>query len=159
MTFLTLAGATSFGFLSVIKGRKRVPSEKSSRVEHAPLNLRSFFGWNDDQWFSEWQSHLGSEQMEIVCRIRAIDNLHVGVFQDILVVVINTIERNDIILVTHLQKSLHSGWRVLGTVTIVAMGQKHDETISNIPFRLSRDNELINNNLCAIGKVSKLSLP
>ena len=30
---------------------------------------QELFGSNDDQWLSKWQSHVSSEQMEIICSV------------------------------------------------------------------------------------------
>ena len=48
---------------------------------------------------------------------------------------------------------------MFGTRTIVAMGQEHDETILHVPFRFTRNEELINNYLCTVGKITELCLP
>ena len=97
--------------------------------------------------------------MEVICSSWTINDLHILLFQDILVDIVDSIVWNYIILITKLEESFHSWWRMFWTLSIISVRQKHYKTILHIPFCLSRTNELINNYLSSIGKITKLSLP
>lgn len=45
------------------------------------------------------------------------------------------------------------------TIAIISVRQKHHKTIVNVPFSFSRHNELINDDLSTVGKVTELCLP
>jgi len=63
------------------------------------------------------------------------------------------------LLVAELEPPLQSAGRVLWTLAVVAMWQRHDQTGSLQPLGLSRSDELINDTLGVVGKVTELSLP
>ena len=44
-------------------------------------------------------------------------------------------------------------------VSIETVGKKHDKTVVNVPFSLTRSDELVNHNLSAISKITKLGFP
>ena len=48
---------------------------------------------------------------------------------------------------------------MLGTLSIITMRKKHDETTLSQPLRFPRANKLIDNDLCRVRKVTKLRLP
>lgn len=62
-------------------------------------------------------------------------------------------------LVTELEESLHSAGTVLGSLSIVTVGHAHDQAGSLEPFDLSRSDELINDTLRVVGKVTELCFP
>src|SRR5699024_7763471 len=64
-----------------------------------------------------------------------------------------------IIISTQLQETLNARRRVLGTLPLVTMGQHQGKATVTAPFGLTRRDELVNNNLGTIGKVTELSLP
>lgn len=63
---------------------------------------------NNDEWLSKWHSHLSSQDVEVVGSSGTIDDLNVCLLQDVFVVVVHSIEWNELILVTKLQVSLSS---------------------------------------------------
>src|SRR6202046_5645855 len=58
-----------------------------------------------------------------------------------------------------LQEALHASGGVLGTLTVVAMGKKHDDSGEQAPLGLAGCDELIDDALCAVDEVAKLGLP
>jgi len=100
-----------------------------------------------------------SEQMEIIGSCCRIANLHVDFLQNVKVVVIFTVFWDEFILVTEDQVSFSSAWGVLWALTIIAVWQKHNEAILDVPFGFSTTYELINNNLGTICKITELSFP
>ena len=61
--------------------------------------------------------------------------------------------------VSQLQISFDSARRVLWTLAIITVRQKHNKTVLDIPLGLTTCDELVNHNLTSISKVSKLSFP
>ena len=59
----------------------------------------------------------------------------------------------------HLQESLWSSRAVLWAHALHPMGQQHDQPALPDPLALTTCNELINDALGSVGKVSKLSFP
>ena len=78
--------------------------------------------------------------MEEIGRRRAIDDLHV-------------------ILGAELQEALETSGRVLGPLSFVAVRQEADEPRHAQPLALARGDELIEDDLCAVGEISELRLP
>src|SRR5262249_30636694 len=78
--------------------------------------------------------------MEIVCRGRTIRHLHV-------------------VFGAELEIALEPGRGVLRPLPLVAMRQKTDKTRHPEPLALAGGDELVKNNLCAVGKITELSLP
>jgi hypothetical protein len=63
------------------------------------------------------------------------------------------------VLVAELEVSFETSGRVLRTLTIVTVGQRHNKACSLHPLNLTRGDELVDDTLGVIGKVTKLSLP
>jgi hypothetical protein len=61
--------------------------------------------------------------------------------------------------VSQLQISFDSARRVLWTLAIITVRQKHNKTVLHIPLGLTTCDELVNHNLTSISKVSKLCFP
>jgi len=97
--------------------------------------------------------------MEIVGGGRTIDNLHVGAFQNIGSRGGGYVSWDSAVLISQLQESFHSAWRVLWTVSVESVRKKHNKTVFHVPLGLTRAEELINDNLSSVGEISKLSLP
>ena len=97
--------------------------------------------------------------MEIVGGSGAIGNLKVGFTKDVPVAVVDPIERDLVILIGELQESLSSRGRMFWTLPVKTVRKEHDKTVFDVPFGLTRRDELINDNLCSVGKITKLSLP
>lgn len=88
---------------------------------------------------------------------RWVDNLHVAV----LMLSVQLLRRrvDSWFIVTQLQESLHSSRRVLWSLTIVTVRQVEHQTRSLQPFPLSGSDELIDDTLSIVGKVTELRLP
>lgn len=109
------------------------------------------------QRLSESSVHLSSVQMEDVGGGSGVSNLDVAV----LVLSLKLIGRGEVerILVSEQQVSLNSSGRMLGTLSIVSVGQRQNQAGSLRPLGLGGGNELINDDLGSVGEVTKLSLP
>lgn len=95
--------------------------------------------------------------MEDVGRLCKVSNLHIA----ILVLTLELLRRweDSRVFVAKLQVSLHAARRVLRALTIVTMGQVHDKATSLKPLDLARGDELIDDALCVVGEIAKLSFP
>src|SRR5690606_32445750 len=60
---------------------------------------------------------------------------------------------------TQLQKALQSGTAVLRTLAFIAMRKQHHNATGLLPLALSTADELVNDYLCAVGKITKLCVP
>src|SRR6516162_2825580 len=58
-----------------------------------------------------------------------------------------------------LEVALDAGAGVLGPLAFVSMGEKHDEAGEQLPLVFAGDDELIDDDLCAVGEVAELRLP
>src|SRR5688572_30898321 len=97
--------------------------------------------WREhDAWLTERPGYLPPEQVEEVCGSCRIRHDH-------------------IILRRLLQKSFGPATGVLRSLTLIAMRQKHNQSVHSLPFRFCAGDELINNHLCSIYKVTKLRFP
>ena len=97
--------------------------------------------------------------MEVVGSGGRHNNAHVNLLDDVLVVVADAIFGNELVLVAKLQVTLSATRRVLRAGTVVTVRQKHHETVLNVPLGLTRADELIDDDLSAISKVTELRLP
>ena len=84
--------------------------------------------------------------------------MHIDFFNFVDVLVVASVG-DGIVLVAELEISFHAGGRMLRTLTVIAVRQQHDQAIMNVPFGFARYNELIDNDLSSIGKITKLGLP
>ena len=64
-----------------------------------------------------------------------------------------------VLLGAELKKTLESGAGVLGSLSLVAMGKEHDERTGTQPLGLRGADELVDDDLGAVGKVAELGLP
>lgn len=100
---------------------------------------------------------LATDHVEHVGRASHIDNLHVAVLVLAVQLVLGWVRPG--FLVAKLQPPLHSSRRVLRTLTIITVGQREDKTGTLQPLGFTSSDELVNDTLCVVGKVTKLSLP
>lgn len=100
---------------------------------------------------------LATQHVEQVGRVGHVDDLHVAV----LVLAVELVLRGEDtgLLVTELEVTLHTARGMLGTLTVVTVRKRQDQTRALQPFRLSRCNELVNNTLSVVGEVTELSFP
>jgi len=115
------------------------------------------FGEEDNEGLAVLAVHLAAENMEQVGRRGHVGDLHVAV----LVLTDKLLTSGEItgILVAELKVSLETSRRVLGTLTIVTVGQRHDKTGSLHPLDLTRSDKLVDDTLSVVGKVTELGLP
>ncbi|QTK80393.1 hypothetical protein AT6N2_C2847 [Agrobacterium tumefaciens] len=95
---------------------------------------------HQDQRLAEVALHLAAQDVEVVCRRRAVGNLHV-------------------VFGAHLQPALQTGGRVFRTLTFVAMRQKADQTGHAKPLAFTRRDELVEHDLSTVGEVAELGFP
>lgn len=100
---------------------------------------------------------LATQNVEQVGRAGHADDLHVAVL--VLAVELVTLGEDTGLLIAELQPTLHSTGRVLRTLAIVTVGKRNNQTGALQPLGLSSSNELINDTLSVVGKVTELSLP
>lgn len=95
--------------------------------------------------------------MEHVGWLRKVSDLHVA----ILVLTVELVRGWEYawIFVAELEIPFHTSGGVLRTLTIVTMGQAHDQTGSLQPLHFTRSDELVNNALSVVGKVTELRFP
>lgn len=65
----------------------------------------------------------------------------------------------DIVLRTELQKPAQVTVRMLGALSFITVGKEHDQTVSPVPFGLTRGDKLIDDHLGSVGKITKLGFP
>ena len=65
----------------------------------------------------------------------------------------------DVVLGAELEEPLEPGAGVLGPLPFVAVRQEHDQPAGPAPFRLGRGDELVDDDLGAVGEVAELGLP
>jgi hypothetical protein len=111
----------------------------------------------EDERLAELSVHLTTEKMEQVGWSSWISNLHVAVLMLSLQLLWGWEDTR--ILVAELEVSLNSGRGVLWSLSIVTVWQRHNNAGSLEPLALTRGNELINDALSVVGKVTELSLP
>lgn len=89
--------------------------------------------------------------------LRRIDDLHVAVLMLASQLLFRGV--NVWMVVAQLQEALKASTRVLRSLSIIAMGQAHDQATPLQPFPLPRSDELVDDTLGVVGKVAELSLP
>lgn len=102
---------------------------------------------------------MSPEQVEVVGCVRRNHDLHVGTLENVFVVVSSSVAWHKVVLVAKLQVPLSPAGTVLGTGPIIAVRQEEHETVLNVPLGLSGDDELIDDDLSSIGKVTELGFP
>ena len=89
--------------------------------------------------------------------LRGVDDLHVAVLVLTLDLLRCGVDMR--VVVTQLQEPLDTSTRVLWALTIEAMRQAHDKTSALQPLPLSRGDELVDDALRVVRKVTELRLP
>ena len=84
--------------------------------------------------------HLAAQGVEVVRGRRAVRNLH-------------------IVLGAHLQIALKPGRRMFRTLTFIAVRQQHHEAVGAQPLGLARGDELVDDDLRAVGEIAELGFP
>jgi hypothetical protein len=106
---------------------------------------------------AELAVHLATDNVEDVGRLSHADNLHVAVL--VLAVQLVSTGEHARLLVAKLQPALHTTGRVLRTLTIVTVGHGDNQAGTLQPLGFTGGDELINDTLSVVGKVTELSLP
>ncbi len=65
----------------------------------------------------------------------------------------------DVVLCGELEVTLHAGAGVLGALAFVAVGEEHDKAGEQAPFDFAGGEELVDDDLGAVGEVAELGLP
>lgn len=92
---------------------------------------------------------LGGSRAEAQAEVRLLHNFSVS----------QVVRRVLIVGITELQESFDTAGRVLGTSTIVAVRQEHDQARLDVPLGLGRSHELVDHDLGTVGEITKLSFP
>ena len=82
--------------------------------------------------------HLTAQQMEVLCRRRAVANLNV-------------------VFGAELQEAFDPGARVFRALAFESMRQQQHKSARLIPFRFGGDEELVDDDLCAVDEIAKLA--
>ena len=97
-------------------------------------------GGHDDQRLAELAVQLAAQHVVVAGRGGAVDHL-------------------DVVLAAELQEAFRTRRGVLGPLALVAMGQQHDQARHAQPLGFARDDELVDDDLGAVGEVAELRLP
>jgi hypothetical protein len=106
---------------------------------------------------AELAVHLATKNVEDVGGLSHADNLHVAV----LMLAVQLVSSGEYarLLVAKLQPTLHTTGRMLRTLAIVTVGQRDNQTRTLQPLGFTSSDELVNDALRVVGKVTELSLP
>ena len=97
-------------------------------------------GRHDDERLAEGPVHLPPQNVEVLGRRRDVTDLHVATG-------------------TELKEPLETGTAVLGTLAFVTVREQHDEMAGALPLRLGRGDELVDDDLSAVGEIAELRFP
>jgi hypothetical protein len=95
--------------------------------------------------------------MEVVRSRGGVDYLHIDVFEAIKEILLISWEH--LILVAKKKVSLRSARGMLWAVSIITVRQEENKTVLDVPLGLSRTQELIDDDLGTVCKVTELGLP
>ena len=98
------------------------------------------FWRENDQRLAPRAARLPSQHVEVLRRSGGLADLHV-------------------VFGGELQEAFESRARMLRSLAFVAVGQQHHDSRREIPFVLASADELIDDHLGAVGKISELSFP
>src|SRR6187402_587504 len=139
-----LAGADEdalwiFGFVireDVLELRSGEVRNRRDSIRMAQHALRC----EDDERLAERRQRLAAEQVEVLRRVRRLRDDHV-------------------VRGTELQIAFDACGGVLRSLAFVAMRQKHDDAREQMPLGFARSDELVDDDLRAVGEVAELRLP
>src|SRR5882762_2245801 len=97
-------------------------------------------GREDDEWLAPRTARLPAQHMKILGSRRRLANLHV-VFRG------------------ELHEALQARAGMLWSLALVAVRQKHHEPRRKVPLVLARADELVDDDLCAVGEIPALRFP
>jgi hypothetical protein len=109
-------------------------------LRNRELVAQQRFRRHHDERLSDLPPHLPPQHVEIICRRRAVDHLHV-------------------LFGAELEIALEPRRAVLGPLPFVAVRQEHDEARHAQPFRFAGGDELIDDDLGPVGEIAELRLP
>lgn len=110
-----------------------------------------------DERFAELAVHLSAQDVESIGGCGEDGDLHVAVLM--LALELLWRRKDAWVFVAELQEAFHAARAVFRALAIVAVRQAHHETRSLEPFHLARSNELVNDALSIVGKITELSFP
>jgi hypothetical protein len=114
-------------------------------------------GEEEDERLAELAVDLATEDVEQVGRGGHAGNLHVAVL--VLTVQLVSLGVRTGLFVAKLEPTLHTSGRVLRTLAIITVGQRHNQTGTLQPLGFTGGDELINDTLSVVGEVTELSFP
>lgn len=106
---------------------------------------------------AELAVQLPSQDVEQVSRSGRVSNLHVAVLMLSVKLVGRRVDSG--LLVAKLEITLHSARRMFRALSIVTVGKRHDKAGTLEPLGLAGGDELIDDTLSIVGKVTKLGFP
>ena len=109
------------------------------RRDRMPVAQQALWG-HHNQRAPQWSDHLPPQQVKELGRRGRDTNLHV-------------------VVAAQLQEPLEPGGGMLRTLTLHPMGQKECQAAQPLPFGFSAADELVNNDLSAIGEIPELGFP
>src|SRR6516225_2959184 len=109
-------------------------------LRHHSLMADEALRRHQDQRLADLALELTAQDVKIVRRRGAIGDLH-------------------IVLAAHLQEALQARGGMLGALAFIAVGQQADEARHAQPFALAGGNELVEDDLGAVGEIAELRLP
>ena len=112
----------------------------ASDVEVAARVAQQALGRHDDQRLAPLPQHLPAQQVEVLRRRRRLDDL-------------------DVVLGAQLQEALDARARMLRPLPFVAVRQQHTRPLRALPLVLAGGDELVDDDLRAVGEVAELRLP
>lgn len=114
-------------------------------------------GEEEDKRLAEITVNLPTEDVEVVRWSRGVDNLHVA----ILMLTLNLFLSGEVVgmIITQLQETLNSSTGMLRALTIITVGEVNNQTGTLQPFPFASRNELVNDTLGVVGKVTELRFP
>ena len=118
----------------------KAPEVNSSRCEEAADRRSSCLGVKAMRRLTRALVGLRAQHVEVVRRRGGLDDPHV-------------------VLGGQLQVTLDARARVVGSLTLIAVGEEHDERAALAPLLLGRADKLVDDRLRAVGEVSELGLP
>lgn len=114
-------------------------------------------GEEEDKRLAEVTVNLATKDVEVVRWSRGVDNLHVA----ILMLTLNLFLGGEVVgmVITQLQETLNSAAGMLRALTIITVGEVNNQTSTLKPFPFASRNELVNDTLGVVGKVTELRFP
>src|SRR5207302_873969 len=95
---------------------------------------------HDHEWFDEVAFHLPPQDVEVLRRSREIADL-------------------DVVLRAKLQETFEASAGMFRALAFVTVRQQQRDSARPLPFRFRGNDELVDDRLCAVGKIAELRFP